>query len=339
MAKETILIVEDNDMLRDGLREMLTYEGFTVLTARNGKEGLEQLKTRMPALIVSDVTMPIMDGYDFYNTVRARSEWTTIPFIFLTARSDPVDIRASRNLGADDYLTKPVSREELVSTISSRLNRFRQIQMAQLQQAYQASLTALANAVEVRDPDTFGHVERMTTYSLLLADYLGWYQARIEQLRFGAILHDIGKIHIPQTILQKPGPLNEEEWQLIKRHPITGAEMIKNLLSLAEAAPIVRHHHERWNGEGYPDGLAGKAIPEGSRIVAVADAFDSMTTHRPYGSRFTPQQALEEILKLTGEYYDPNVVIAFQRAWDDGKVQEVPDKVSGARSIPAQSSA
>jgi putative two-component system response regulator len=302
---------------------MLAYDGFNILTARNGKEALEQLETKIPALIISDVTMPIMDGFEFYNVVRDRHEWTTIPFIFLTARSEPADIQVSRNLGADDYLTKPISREELVSTIRSRLNRFRQIQMVQLQRAYQASLTALANAIEVRDLESYGHVERVTSYALLLAEYLGWHRSRVEQLRFGAILHDVGKIHIPQAILQKKAPLSEHEWVMVRRHPVTGAEMSKDIPFLAEAIPIILHHHENWNGSGYPHGLEGKDIPEGAQIVAIADAFDSMTTHRPYGTRFTPQQALEEIQDLAGERYDPTIVIAFQRAWDDSKIQDV----------------
>lgn len=323
MAEEIILIVEDNDMLRDGLQEMLAYEGFNVLSARNGEEALKQMSARQPELIVSDVSMPVMDGYDFYMTVRTHPEWTAIPFIFLTARTEPSDVLTGRNLGVDDYLTKPISREELVSTIRSRLNRSRQIQMAQLQQAYQASLTALANSIEVRTPNSFGHVERLTQYAVKLANYMGWHQTRIEQIRFGAILHDIGKIHVPQTTLLKPGPLDQEEWALVKRHPITGAEMIKDLPFLEEAIPIVRHHHERWNGEGYPDGLAGKVIPEGARIVAVADTFDSMTTDRPYCVQCSPEQALEEITALAGENYDPAVVLAMQRAWKDKEIQKI----------------
>jgi len=323
MAEEIILIVEDNDMLRDGLREMLAYEGFNVLSARNGEEALQQMSNRPPELIVSDVSMPVMDGYDFYSTVRTHPEWTAIPFIFLTARTEPSDVLIGRNLGVDDYLTKPISREELVSTIRSRLNRSRQIQMAQLQQAYQASLTALANSIEVRTPNSFGHVERLTRYAVMLANYLGWHQTRIEQIRFGAILHDIGKIHIPQTILLKPDPLDEEEWAIVRCHPITGAEMIKNLPFLEEAVPIVRYHHERWDGKGYPDGLAGKAIPEGARITAVADTFDAMTTDRPYCKQCSPEQALEEITTLAGEKYDPTVVLAMQRAWKDREIQKI----------------
>jgi response regulator RpfG family c-di-GMP phosphodiesterase len=210
MTEETILIVEDNDMLRDGLREMLAFEGFNVLSARNGEEALQQMSARPPSLIVSDVSMPVMDGYDFFTALRTHPEWTAIPFIFLTARTEQSDVLTGRNLGADDYLTKPISRDELVSTIRSRLNRSRQIQMAQLQQAYQGSLTVLANSIEVRTPNSFGHVERLTRIAVLLAEYLGWHQSRIEQIRFGAILHDIGKIHIPQTTLVKSSPLDEQ---------------------------------------------------------------------------------------------------------------------------------
>ena len=323
MTEETILIVEDNDMLRDGLREMLAYEGFNVLSARNGEEALQQMTACLPELIVSDVSMPIMDGYDFYTTVRTHPEWTAIPFIFLTARPEPSDVLTGRNLGADDYLTKPISRDELVSTIRSRLVRSRQIQMAQLQLAYQASLTALANSIEVRTPNSFGHVERLSRYTVLLAKYLGWHQTRIEQIRFGAILHDIGKIHIPQTTLLKPGPLDEEEWALVRQHPVTGAEMIKDLPFLEEAIPTVRHHHERWDGKGYPDGLAGKDIPEGARILAVTDSFDAMTTDRPFRKKCLPEKALEEIVALSGANYDPGVVLALQRAWKDKEIQKI----------------
>jgi putative two-component system response regulator len=323
MADEIILIVEDNDMLRDGLREMLAYEGFNVLSARNGEEALQQMTIRSPELIVSDVSMPVMNGYDFYSTVRTHPEWTAIPFIFLTARTEPSDVLTGRNLGVDDYLTKPISREELVSTIRSRLNRSRQIQMAQLQQAYQASLTALANSIEVRTPNSFGHVERLARYTVMLANYLGWHQTRIEQIRFGAILHDIGKIHIPQATLLKPSPLEDEEWVVVRQHPVTGAEMIKDLPFLDEAIPIVRHHHERWDGHGYPDGLVGKDIPEGARILAVTDSFDAMTTDRPFCKQRSPEQALEEITALSGEKYDPAVVLALQRAWKDKEIQKI----------------
>src|SRR5512139_567896 len=145
MGNELILIVEDMDLLREGLREILDNEGFRVITARNGREALDQMNTALPELIISDITMPVMDGIDFYSAVRARKEWLGIPFIVLSARSDPTDFMVSRNLGVDDYLVKPVSRDDLVTIVRSRLGRFQQAQTARIQQAYMDSLAALAN--------------------------------------------------------------------------------------------------------------------------------------------------------------------------------------------------
>lgn len=323
MAKETLLIVEDNDVLREGLREMLTFEGFTILTASNGLEALKQMNAVSPDLILSDITMPEMDGYTFFKNVRNRPDWVTIPFIFLTARSEKADLMVGKNLGVEDYLIKPLSRDELVAAVRGRLSRSRQIRVAQLQQAYEASLTALANAIDLRDRYTRGHVERVTAYALALASSLGWQERRLEQLRFGAILHDIGKIHIKESTLFKVTRLDNDEWEEIKRHPINGAEMIKDIPYLAPAVPVVRHHHERWDGRGYPDCLAEEEIPAGARIVAVADGFDAMTTERPYSPARTLEEAYDEILNCSGKQYDPAVVEALQRVWETNQIQSI----------------
>lgn len=323
MGNETLLVVDDNEALREGLSEMLSFEGFTVVTAANGLEALEKMQVVSPDLIISDITMPQMDGFSFFNAARARPEWVTIPFIFLTARAEREDILAGKNMGAEDYLVKPLSREELVTAVRSRLARSRQLEMAQLQQAYEASLTALANAIDLRDRYTRGHVERVTAYAMAIAARMDWPEWRIEQLRFGAILHDIGKIHIRETTLFKVTALSEEEWAEIKRHPINGAEMIKDIPYLITAVPIVRHHHERWDGKGYPDRLAGDAIPIEARIVSVADAFDAMTTERPYSPRRDLEEALDEIVKCSGKQYDPEVVNAFTDAWVSGELHRI----------------
>ena len=294
MPGETLLIVEDNEVLRDGLRDMLAIEGYAIVAASNGLEGLEKLQRTTPALILSDIGMPEMDGIEFYNTVRSHPDWVTIPFIFLTAKTDPIDVLAIRNLGAEDYLTKPISREELVITINSRLSRSRAVQVGQLKHAYLESLTALANAVDRREMNARGHVERVTAYCLTLARSLGWKEWQFDTLRYGAILHDVGKIHIPERIMFKTEPLTEEEWALIYRHPKVGAEMVRDIPYMAEAIPIIRYHHEQWDGNGYPYGLAGEQIPEGARILSVADSFDSMTLPRP----FKPARSLEYALMV-----------------------------------------
>lgn len=314
MPDPTILIVEDHDILREGLQILLETEGYHVTTARHGVEGLQQMESYLPDLILSDISMPEMDGYVFYDAVRARPEWVAIPFIFLTARGDRDDLFTSKRLGVEDYLVKPIERLELITTIRSRLERSQQLMLVQLQQAYEASLIMLANAIELRDRYTRGHVERVMELSVLIAGQLGLNAHQITALRFGAILHDIGKIYIREGVLRKAGPLDHEEWGEMKRHAAIGAGLLQKIPYLTAAIPIIHHHHERWDGNGYPDGLAGEEIPLEARIVAVADAYDAMTTERVYHSESTSTQALDEIKTGCGSRYDPAVVDAFLAA-------------------------
>jgi len=315
MAGETILIVEDNDVLREGLQELLTSEGFVALGAVHGLDALDQMKTRPPDLILSDIAMPEMDGYAFFDKVRARAEWVSIPFIFLTARRGREEVFTGKRMGVEDYLIKPITRQELVTTVRSRLNRSQQLLLVQLEQAYESSLIMLANAIELRDHYTRGHVERVRNHALAIARQLGWTDARQNHLAYGSILHDIGKIHILESVLSKPGPLDAAEWEEMKKHPIIGAEMVKNISYLIPALPIIRHHHERWDGKGYPDGLSGNEIPLSARIVAVADSLDAMITSRTYRKALTPDEAYEEIARCSGTHFDPEVVRAFNSVW------------------------
>jgi putative two-component system response regulator len=317
MAGESILIVEDNDVLRQGLQALLEAEGFAVNTAIHGLDGLDKVRTALPDLILADISMPEMDGYAFFESVRSKPEWISIPFIFLTARRGREDVFAGKKLGAEDYLVKPVTRQELVTTIRSRLARSHQLLLAQLQQAYESSLIMLANAIELRDQYTGGHVERVRDYAAAIACQMGWNSTRLSLLQYGSILHDIGKIHILESVLSKPAPLNEDEWVEMRQHPIIGVEMIKNIPFLAPAIPVIRSHHERWDGNGYPDGLSGEDIPLSARIVAVADSLDAMTTSRSYRVALTPDQALKEVVDSSGTHFDPVIVNAFQSAWPE----------------------
>lgn len=323
MDQEVILIADDNEVLRTALDEMLSMAGFVVLTAANGREAISRMDYITPDIIVSDITMPEMDGYAFFEAVRARPEWLSIPFIFLTARGTKREIITGKDLGAEDYLVKPIHRDELLSAVRAKLNRSNQLRIIRLKEAYESSLMMLANAIEVRDSYTRGHVERVRDYALLMAQQMGWGTVQLNRLRFGAILHDIGKIHIRESILRKKGKLSEQEWQLIREHPITGAEMVKDIPYLQDALPIIIHHHEYWDGSGYPHGLAGQDIPPTARIVVVADAFDAMTTDRPYQPSKTLAEALEEIVAYAGIKYDPEVVEALQLAWDTGQLKVI----------------
>jgi putative two-component system response regulator len=321
MSLETILIVEDNPTLREGLQEMLELEGFAIFTASNGQQALDEMKERNPDLILSDIAMPVMDGYQFFNAVRERSEWVSIPFVFLTARGEHEDVLAGKDMGAEDYLVKPVTREDLITVVNSRLERSHQLHVVQLQQAYETSLKVLANAIEVRDQYTRGHVERVMAYAFAIAENLNHHEFDHDQLQFGAMLHDIGKIHIRETTLCKNDSLTPDEWSEIKMHPSTGAEMIKDIPYLAPAIPVVRYHHEYWDGSGYPQGLIGEEIPLVARIVTIADSFDAMTTDRPYSKARSLKQAQQEIVNGSGTRYDPFVVAAFMKAWESGRIQ------------------
>lgn len=324
---DTILIVEDNDVLRQGLIDMLAYEGFKVFGARNGLEALDQMDIVNPELIISDVSMPLMDGFSFFQALRNRQEWVTVPFIFLTARVDPTDVLEGKNLGADDYLTKPITRDELVTAIQSRLARMRQLQSAQMQHAYQDSLKVMANAIDQRDPLIHGHVDRVIEYAQMIARHLDWNEQQMEELRFGAILHDIGKIHISEPTLFKIAPLNSTEWQEIQQHSTNGAEMLKDISQLADVIPYVRHHHENWDGSGYPDRLTGEQIPLGARILAIADAFDAMTSPHRYGKVRSLEEAMEELQECSGTRYDPRLIRIFTIAWHNGEIFNIAVKL------------
>jgi putative two-component system response regulator len=320
---ETILIVDDNDILRVALVDMLSLAGFKTATASNGRDALLKMEKVLPDLILSDITMPDLDGYAFFDAVRSRTEWLSIPFIFLTARSGKKDMVNAKGLGAEDYLVKPIHRDELLVAIRSRLNRSNELRVAQLREAYEDSLTMLANAIELRDNYTRGHVERVRDYALVMAEQMGWSGTQLDILRYGAILHDIGKIQIRESILTKKGRLSEDEWLLVREHPVIGAGMVRDIPYLQASIPIIRHHHEYWDGSGYPDQLAGKEIPITARIVVVADAFDAMTTDRCYQSAKSMREAYGEILQNSEIRYDPAVVYALEKAWNQGLIAAI----------------
>jgi putative two-component system response regulator len=318
MAAETILVVEDNEILLDGLKILLEDGGFNVITAVHGQDALHQMESTMPDLILADIIMPVMDGYEFFKAVRECSEWVSIPIIFLTARRDREDIFLGKSLGADDYLIKPVSRVELIRTVKSRLARQHQLLYAQMQESYESSLIMLANAVEARDGYGPEHVESVLQLALILARQMELTGGQQIGLRLGAILHDVGKIYIQERILHKPGPLDDEEWNEVKKHPEVGAEMLKDVPQLTFAIPVILHHHEHWDGSGYPKGLKEEAIPLGARIVAVADSYTALTSERVFRPAWSAKRACKEILTGSESQFDPKVVAAFQHSWESG---------------------
>jgi putative two-component system response regulator len=306
-----ILLVEDESLLLEVMCNILEAEGYEVHPAANGKIALEILANFKPDLIISDIMMPEMDGFEFLASVRDMPNGITTPFLFLSALTGRADVNRARSLGVDDYLFKPFDAPELINAVRSRLDRRRVVELFDTRAAHLQTVVMLANVIEARDPYTAGHIERVRRLAINLAFALNWSTEDIAILEFGAILHDIGKIVVPGRVLKKIGPLDEEEWKLMRQHPEVGAKMLESVDHLKAAVPYVLYHHEWWNGSGYPEGLSGLKIPREGRLLAIVDAFDAMTTNRPYHVSMSAKDGLEEIRENQGIYFDPDMVEVF----------------------------
>jgi putative two-component system response regulator len=310
-----ILLVEDDTLLLEVMRSILEVEGYELFPAPNGKQALDLFVAIKPDLVVSDIMMPEMDGYELLESVRSTPQGVTVPFLFLSARTERNDVSRARLLGVDDYLFKPFDAPELVNAVRARLDRRRQVELFDTRAAHLQTVIMLANVIETRDPYTAGHLERVRRLALNLAFALNWCNEDITVLEFGAILHDIGKIIVPSLVLKKTGPLNEEEWKLMRQHPEAGARMLEGVDHLRAAIPYVLYHHEWWNGSGYPRGLKGEEIPREGRLLAIVDAFDAMTTNRPYHSSMSAEAGMDELKRNRGIYFDPEMVEVFVRTY------------------------
>jgi putative two-component system response regulator len=325
-AQSTILIVDDLPQTRELLADLLSTPQQRVLLAASGPEALLQAALHIPDLVLLDVTMPGMDGFEVCRRLRADPATAEMPVILITALDDRDSRIRGFEAGADDFITKPVDRSELrarVRTIT-RLNRYRalleerrrsadHVQLAALEvsQAYDLTLEGWARALDLRDKETEGHSRRVTELTVRLARGLGMDREAIVQVRRGALLHDIGKLGIPDRILLKPGKLTAEEWDVMRMHPVYAYEWLAPIAFLRPALDIPYCHHERWDGAGYPRGLAGEEIPLAARIFAVVDVWDAMTNDRPYRAALPAAEALDHIRSQAGRHFDPRVVEAF----------------------------
>jgi putative two-component system response regulator len=234
-----------------------------------------------------------------------------IPFIFLASPKVSKTIERSPELGMEDILVKPIDPGKMLRVIHARLLRAAELEIAHIGQAYLDTVKVLANAIEGRDAYTRGHVDRVSTYARLLAEELHWPPDQIRTLEFGARLHDIGKIMIPDQILNKPGPFTNEEWALMKQHPSAGAKILRGIGHLQAIIPYVLYHHERWDGMGYPEGLKGKEIPLEARILALVDVYDALTTPRPYHPARPLDATIGFLRNEAGKHFDPDLVRIF----------------------------
>lgn len=274
-----ILVVDDSSANRDVLRRRLEQEGYLVETAASGDEALERLPGSPPDLILLDVVMPGASGLDVCAQLKSDPATRLLPVVLMTTLDSPEVRLDGIGVGADDFLLKPVNFAELVARCRSliRLKRYTD----DLESA-EALLFSLAAIVEARDRYTGGHCQRLARNATALGRRLGLERPDLKALEHGGLLHDLGKIAVPDAVLNKPGRLSPEEFLLMKAHPVVGDELCSRLRSLAAVRPIVRHHHEMLDGSGYPDALGGDEVPLLAQVMSIADTFDAITSDRPY---------------------------------------------------------
>ena len=288
-----ILVVDDMSANVEFLKTLLTREGYMVVTASNGEQALQMLEHDQPDLVLMDVLMPRLSGFEVCDRIKQNKATRLTPVVLVTALSETGDRVRAINAGADDFLTKPVNPHELKARVRSliRLKRYTD----DLDSA-ESVILSLALVSEARDAYTDGHCQRLAGYATALGAAIGLPENQLAALYRGGYLHDVGKIGIPDAVLLKAGALTAEEYAQIQQHPVIGDRLCGQMRSLRQVRPIIRHHHERLDGSGYPDRLKGDAIPLVAQIMGIVDVYDAVTTSRPYKAAATPEQAYEELM-------------------------------------------
>src|ERR671924_1396945 len=289
MARATILVVEDDAQIRAVLTEHLTKLGYGILETASAEEALQRMEETIPDLVLTDIHMGGMSGIDLCTRLKHDQRFQLTPVIILTGQSDLQSRIAGLAAGADDFFAKPFDLIEIRTRVAALLRV--KFLLDQLERA-ESVITTLGLTIEARDPYTAGHCERLARYAVGLGHALGIDQPMLKALWLGGFLHDLGKIAVPDRILLKNGPLEVEERTTIQTHPVVGADLVREMRTLDGVRPIIRHHHERCDGSGYPDGLRGESIPLGARIMAVVDVFDALHTERPYKPALPTAEAL-----------------------------------------------
>jgi putative two-component system response regulator len=292
-----VLVVDDYAPNLSGLRSLLEDAGFDVRTATNGRDALQSATEQPPDLVLLDVVMPGLSGVDVCRELKQQPSTRLLPIILVSASQDRASRLAGIEYGADDFLNKPIDPDELRMRVRSLIRVKR---LTDDLESADTLFETLGRIVEARDPNTEGHCERLAHYATALGAAVGVDEADVDALKRGAFLHDVGKIGVPDSVLLKPGRLTAEEYALMKQHPVIGDRLCSTVRSLDRVRPIVRYHHERLDGRGYPDGLAGDRIPLLAQIVSVVDVFDALTTDRPYRERL-PVTIGYEMLRADSE--------------------------------------
>ena len=320
--RNTILIVDDEPAGRETLESILEPEGYYLVLAENGYQAIEQAKAVQPDVILLDVMMPGMNGFEVCRRIRSEKQLAEVPILFLTALDDRQSLLNGLEAGADDFISKPFDRYELRARLLgiTRLNRYRKLMderknleeaHKQLLSAYDETIEGWSRAMDLRDKETEGHSQRVTDLTMQLASTFGVSKEDMVHVRRGALLHDMGKLGIPDSILLKSSQLAAEEWAFMRQHPQLAYDLLYPIKYLHPALDIPYCHHEKWDGTGYPRGLKGEEIPLAARIFAVVDVWDALTSDRPYRKAWEREKVLEHIKEQSGKHFDPLVVKAF----------------------------
>ena len=318
----TVLIVDDEPSGLQTLEAVLEGEGYRLEMAENGFQALEKARELLPDVILLDVMMPGLTGYEVCERIRADEKLAEIPIIILTALDDRNSMLRALEAGADDFITKPFDRHELRARLVGimRLNRYQKLvnERAKLEQAhteliaaYDATILGWSRAMDLRDRETEGHSQRVAEHTVRLAKAMGISEQELVHVRRGALLHDMGKLGVPDAILYKPEKLTEEEWNIMRQHPQLAYDMLKSIDYLRPALDIPYCHHEKWDGSGYPHRLKGEHIPLAARIFAIVDVWDALTSDRPYRQAWSKEDSLAHIREQSGKHFEPQVVDLF----------------------------
>ncbi len=359
MSKLRILVVDDEPEIRDVLCELLS-DDYECMAAASAEEALELLRGTRFELVISDIMMSGMSGLEMVPHLHAHSPETVVVMISGVQTIESA-IKTLR-VGAFDYIMKPFDLRQVELAVSRALEHHKLLRDKQLYEnhlqelvrqrtaeldaalgslegAYRSTLKALAAALETRDAETHGHSERVVSFSLRLAQECGLGEGQLKELEFGALLHDIGKIGVPDAILRKPAKLTDEEWVKMREHPFHGQQILREIEFLEGATHVVGQHHEKWDGTGYPLGMRGKEVDIKARIFSVADAFDAITSDRVYRAGQSYEAAVAELDAFAGIQFDPKVVEAFHRVpradWDELRRRSLLKVQANAAALPA----
>jgi putative two-component system response regulator len=319
-GRPVVLVVDDVAANRDLIEGLLDGRGYDVRQARDGSEALAMVRASQPDVVLLDIDMPIMDGISVCRAIKGDPATRLIPVVLVTAASDRETRIRGLDAGADDFLTKPFDGAELI--VRTRV-LLRDRALNKRLDATETVLLAVGRAVEARDRYTIDHAERVGRYARELGRLIGLDAADADWVYMGGVLHDVGKIAIRDAILLKPGPLDEDEWGVMRTHPVEGERICQPLRSTSPVLPTIRHHHERFDGTGYPDGLAGERIPLSARLVSIADSWDAMTSNRIYRASLGEVEARRRLEAGAGAQWDGALVRRYVTLIDSGRLAQL----------------